>query len=346
MPTDAPISLWPPAFEAAIFDFDGTISDTAALWRRVDEDFLGARGFAVPDDYALTLSTLGFSKGAEYTIERFGLHESVESICKQWIRMGRELYEAEATLRPGVVDYIGRLRARGVRVALATTNDPEVLDGLSQVDVANLFDARVHGREVARGKDYPDIYLEAARRLEVEPASCIVFEDIPAALASARAAGMLACGVRSSDPVQDMAQIEREAAARRNHLSPSYRIRSARHSSPLGITARLLYSEAALLIESTSQYSLRKPSCMSAALLVRVTSTMFAVGYTRASASISFRTMTSSALPSHTMMGWTSRTSPTVSSSIVDALRHEIPQRTHVCIARSRPLDVVGGKDL
>ena len=209
--TAAPSPLWPPAFEAAIFDFDGTISDTAALWRRVDEDFLGARGFAVPDDYALTLSTLGFSKGAEYTIERFGLDESVESICAEWVRMGRELYEAEATLRPGVVDYIERLRSHGVRVALATTNDPEVLDGLSQVDVASLFDARVHGREVARGKDHPDIYLEAARRLEVELASCIVFEDIPAALASARAAGMLACGVRSSDPVQDMRQIEREA---------------------------------------------------------------------------------------------------------------------------------------
>ena len=54
------------------------------------------------------------------------------------------------------------------------------------------------------------IYLEGGM-LGADPASCIVFEDIPAALASARAAGMLACGVRSSDPVQDMRQIEREA---------------------------------------------------------------------------------------------------------------------------------------
>ena len=203
--------LLSPAFAAAIFDFDGTISDTAALWKRVDEEFLGARGFEVPDDYALVLSTLGFAKGAEYTIETFGLHETVEDVCDEWIRMGRALYETDATLRPGVEAYIHLLRDAGVRIALATTNDPEVLDALRHVRIDDLFDARVHGREVARGKDHPDIYLEAARRLGVEPASCIVFEDIPQGLASAHAASMVACGVRSSDPLQDMAQIEQEA---------------------------------------------------------------------------------------------------------------------------------------
>ena len=203
--------LWPPAFKAAVFDFDGTISDTADLWRQVDEAFLGSRGFSVPDDYANILSALGFAGGAQYTIETFHLHESVEEICDEWNRMGRALYEAHATLRPGVLPYIKALREKGVPTALATTNDPDVLDALQSVDINDLFDVRVHGKEVARGKDHPDIYLEAARRLGVDPKGCIVFEDIPQGLHSARSASMLACGVRSSDPAQNMELIRAEA---------------------------------------------------------------------------------------------------------------------------------------
>ncbi|MDD5799670.1 MAG: HAD family phosphatase [Coriobacteriales bacterium] len=207
----APMGLWPPDFDAAIFDFDGTISDTASLWHEIDLAFLGERGLPYSADYPQKLNVLGFEAGARYTIERYGLHEAPEDICNEWNLMGRALYRSRATLRDGAQGYIEALRGRGVGIALATTNDPDVLDSMRHVDVNRLFDVRVHGKEVARQKDHPDIYLEAARRLGVEPGRCIVFEDIVPGLLSARRAGMCACGVYSNDPVQNVAEVRRVA---------------------------------------------------------------------------------------------------------------------------------------
>ncbi len=196
--------LWPFCFGAAIFDFDGTLASTAHLWRKVDIAFLGKRNLPYTQEYPQRLAALGFVDGARYTIELYGLNESVEEICDEWNRMGSELYRDCVTLRPGAKQYIQSLRFLGIPCALATTNDAEVLNNMKNVRVDELFDVRVHGAEVGRGKDHPDIYLEAARRLGVRPQDCIVFEDIVPALKSAHRAGMTTCGVCANDPAQDV----------------------------------------------------------------------------------------------------------------------------------------------
>lgn len=197
-------SLMPFSAGAAIFDFDGTLADTASLWYDVDATFLARRGIPYEDDYPTRLAALGFVDGARYTIERYNLHETVEEVCTEWTELGRELYATTVCLRPGAERYVRTLLASDVPCALATTNDPAVLGAMELVDVYGLFDACVHGVEVGRGKDFPDIYFEAARRLRVEPGACMVFEDIVPAALSAKRAGMVVCGVRANDPRQDV----------------------------------------------------------------------------------------------------------------------------------------------
>ena len=196
--------LWPPARPAVIFDFDGTLSDTADIWHEVDRIFLGARGIPLEDDYPLMLSTLGFVDGALYTIERYGLSDTVEDLHREWSSISKRLYASDARLRPGAEDYIRALKAQGIPCALATTNDPNVLASIQHVDVEGLFDACVHGSDVGCGKDRPDIFVEAARRLGMAPEDCLVFEDIVPAIQSAQSVGMLTCGVRANDPLQDL----------------------------------------------------------------------------------------------------------------------------------------------
>ena len=203
--------LWPPAFGAAIFDFDGTLALTADLWREVDEAFLAKRGLDYTPEFPRMLTTLGFAAGAEYCIRRFGLDEKPEDICREWNEMGSLLYRTEVELRPGAEAYLLALRARGVPLALATTNDVDVLRSMEHVDVDALFDVVVCGAEVSRGKDFPDIYVEAARRLGADCADCLVFEDIVPGILSAKSVRMQACGVRSNDPIQDFAAIARVA---------------------------------------------------------------------------------------------------------------------------------------
>ena len=198
----APRELWPLKAGAAIFDFDGTLADTAHIWYEVDHVFLRRRNLPYPQGYGEQLAALGFEKGAQFTIDLFHLDETPQAICDEWNAIGREMYRKEVTLRPGAERYIRALRAAGIPCALATTNDVRVLSSMQHLDPAELFDACVYGAEVGKGKDEPDIYLEAARRLGVTPRECIVFEDIAIAVRSAQAVGMRVCAVNSSDRAQ------------------------------------------------------------------------------------------------------------------------------------------------
>ena len=208
-----PTRLWPPSFSAAIFDFDGTLAQTWHLWRRVDEIFFATRGLPFDEDASATLATLGFAAGAQWCVERYRLRDEVSDIVDEWNRLGAALYETEVRLRPGAEAYLRALRGAGVPLALATTNDPHVLGAMRHVDVYGLFDEVVCGLEVARGKDHPDIYLEAARRLGAAPEGCVVFEDILPGVLSARRAGMATVAVRCDDPRQPGSALRREADA-------------------------------------------------------------------------------------------------------------------------------------
>lgn len=207
------LRLWPPSFSAAVFDFDGTLAETWRLWRRVDEIFFSTRGLPFDEDASATLATLGFAAGAQWCVERYRLRDEVSDIVDEWNRLGAALYETEVRLRPGAERYLRALRSAGVPLALATTNDPHVLGAMRWVDVRGLFDEVVCGREVTRGKDHPDIYLEAARRLGAEPTGCVVFEDILPGTLSARRAGMRAVAVRCDDPRQPWGALRHEADA-------------------------------------------------------------------------------------------------------------------------------------
>jgi len=187
---------------AAIVDFDGTLADTAHIWYEVDQTFLSKRGLMYTSDYPERLAALGFVEGARYTIERFGLNETVEQVCEEWTSLSQRIYRQRVVLRDGAERYLMRLRSAGIPCALATTNDAKVLYAMERIDVPSLFDTCVFGAEVGCGKDRPDIYQEAARRLGVSIANCLVFEDIVPALRSAHLAGAHTCAVKANDKSQ------------------------------------------------------------------------------------------------------------------------------------------------
>lgn len=81
-------ALWPPAFGAAIFDFDGTLAATEGLWEEVDRIFFGQRGIEYDALAHQTLATLGFAAGAEWVRQTYGLDEPTADICDEWNRLG------------------------------------------------------------------------------------------------------------------------------------------------------------------------------------------------------------------------------------------------------------------
>ena len=177
---------WLKNIECAVFDLDGTLLDSSWVWEKVDEKFLGDRGFQVPDDYVDEISPLGAERAAVYTIERFGLNEDKDDIVREWIEMAKKEYATEVVCKPYAKEFLEELHKLNIKMAVATSSDRELfMKTLEREGILKYFQKIVTVDEVERGKGYPDIYEEAARRIKVNPHKCLVFEDILAGVTGA-----------------------------------------------------------------------------------------------------------------------------------------------------------------
>ena len=177
---------WLKNIEGAVFDLDGTLLDSSWVWEKVDEKFLGDRGFQVPDDYVDEISPLGAERVAVYTIERFGLNEDKDDIVREWIEMAKKEYATEVVCKPYAKEFLEELQKINIKMAVATSSDRELfMKTLEHEGILKYFQKIVTVDEVERGKGYPDIYEEAARRIKVNPHKCLVFEDILAGVTGA-----------------------------------------------------------------------------------------------------------------------------------------------------------------
>ena len=177
-------------FKGIIFDLDGTLIESAGVWKQIDIDFLGERGLAVPEDYGRIVSAMDFQQAAVYTKEKFGLDESIEDICRQWHDMAIWHYTNDIEAVRGAVGFVRSLRSHGIRLALATASSKELYEPvLSRHGILDCFDFFATTKNVERGKGFPDIYLYAAQGIGVEPCECAVLEDIIEGIRAAKLAG-------------------------------------------------------------------------------------------------------------------------------------------------------------
>jgi HAD superfamily hydrolase (TIGR01509 family) len=127
---------------------------------------------------------------SRYMAETLGVPGTPEQINADIVERMLARYGEEPPLIPGAVDAVRRLRERRP-LAIASSSNPELIEVvLRAAKIDSLFEAAVSSQDVARGKPAPDVYLEAARRLGVEPGRCGAVEDSHAGIRSAKAAGM------------------------------------------------------------------------------------------------------------------------------------------------------------
>jgi len=189
--------------KAFIFDLDGTLLDSMGVWLNIDIDFLQKRGIAVPNDYTDTVLSMSFPEAAAYTIKRYSLPDSVDILTQEWNDMAVYAYGNIVQMKPGAKEYLSELRGRRVKLAIATSSTPELYEpALRNHGICEWFDVICTSEEVGCGKSRPDIFQLTAKKLGVPPCDCVVFEDILAAVKSAKAIGMTVYGVydKSSAP--------------------------------------------------------------------------------------------------------------------------------------------------
>lgn len=204
--------LDPSGIKAAIFDLDGTIADSLGVWGRIDKMFFEKRGMELPPDYQKSIVFMGFNEAAEFTRKKYGLPQTKEEIINEWRNMAVHEYADRIELKPGAREYIKTLKDSGIKIGLATASGRELFEPLlKRHGVFNLFDAFTTTEEAGRNKEFPDVYLKCAEKLNVEPKSCVVFEDLLSALRSAKSAGMKVVGVFDPTSAHEQKEIESEA---------------------------------------------------------------------------------------------------------------------------------------
>jgi HAD superfamily hydrolase (TIGR01509 family) len=176
--------------DAVVFDLDGIIIDSEHVWDEVRQRLAEERGGAWHDQASRDMMGMSSPEWSRYMRDVIGLSESPEEINAEVVRRMHAAYEEGAPLIPGAAEAVERLATRWL-LGLASSSNRELIDRvLESSELARFFEATVSSEEVPRGKPAPDVFLEAARRLGVEPTCCAAVEDSENGIKSAKAAGM------------------------------------------------------------------------------------------------------------------------------------------------------------
>jgi HAD superfamily hydrolase (TIGR01509 family) len=201
--------------EAVVFDLDGILIESEELWADVREQLARERGGRYGPEEQRAMMGMSSPEWSRYMHEHVGLPESPGEIAAEVVELMVERYREELPLIGGAVEAVERLAARWPLGLASSSNRPLIDLVLELSGLARLFRATVSSEEVARGKPAPDVYLEACRRLGVEPTRAAAIEDSHAGIGSARAAGMRVVAIpNASFPPGDEALAEADLVLR------------------------------------------------------------------------------------------------------------------------------------
>ena len=176
--------------EAVIFDLDGVVVDSEQVWDDVREQLVRERGGRWHDGAQAAMMGMSSPEWSHYLHEELGLAESPEEINDEVVRRMLARYREDLPLIDGAVAAVQRLADAFTLAVASSSNRPLIATVLEGAGITELFAAVVSSEEVERGKPAPDVYLEAARRLEIAPRRCAAVEDSSNGIRSAHAAGM------------------------------------------------------------------------------------------------------------------------------------------------------------
>ena len=176
--------------EAVVFDLDGVLIDSEHVWDEVRQQLAEERGGTWNENASRDMMGMSSIEWSRYMRDVVGLTDEPVEISAEVVRRLEDRYRRELPMIAGAEQAVERLAERWP-LALASSSNRELIDlVLESSGLGRYFEASVSSEEVARGKPAPDVFLEAADRLEVEPTRCAAVEDSENGILAAEAAGM------------------------------------------------------------------------------------------------------------------------------------------------------------
>lgn len=174
-------------FQAVIFDMDGLMLNTERLGKSAWISAAKTHGYHLPDE--IFMEMVGKNKAAsdQVLIDYFGPEFPADIVRAHRRRIGHN--PSEIKTQPGLISLLEHLAKHNIPRAVATSTDYDIAIGhLKHTEIFGYFNEIVTGNMVARSKPEPDIFLEAARRLDIAANDCIVLEDSESGIQAAAAA--------------------------------------------------------------------------------------------------------------------------------------------------------------
>jgi HAD superfamily hydrolase (TIGR01509 family) len=187
------------AIDAVVFDLDGVLLDSESAWVEVKKEFTEESGGHWKESARWDMLGMSSTEWSRYMHDGLGVPLSPERISSEVADRLVGRYRKRLPLLPGAVEVVRSL-AREWPLGLASSSNRNVIDlVVEEAGLADAFAVTVSSEEVERGKPAPDVYLEAARQLGVDPRRCAAIEDSTNGIRSANAAAMAVIAVPNKD---------------------------------------------------------------------------------------------------------------------------------------------------
>lgn len=194
-------------YKAILFDMDGVLIESEFLMRHAAIQALAEYGIAAKHEDFLEFTGMGEDKFVGGVAEKYGHTYTFDMKEKAYDYFGEQVKEM-AHVPAGVKEMLMALHEKGLVLAVCSAADlRKVRYNIQAIGVdESIFTALVTGSDVARKKPFPDIYLEGARRVGMEPKDCLVVEDAISGIQAAHAAGMNAVGVPTTFSKEELTE--------------------------------------------------------------------------------------------------------------------------------------------
>jgi HAD superfamily hydrolase (TIGR01509 family) len=195
--------------DAVVLDLDGVLVDSEERWDEARRELVAQRGGTWTEDATHAMLGMSSKEWSAYVRDELGVGMTAEDIDEAVVARLLDGYRRELPLLPGAVEAVRALGDRWPLGLASSSNAPVIALVLERTGLDRVIRAWVSSEEVARGKPAPDVYLEAARRLDVAPDRCVAVEDSSNGMRAAHAAGMavVAVPMRAFPPAADALQL-------------------------------------------------------------------------------------------------------------------------------------------